>query len=488
MFKRLIMKYLYILTCVVVFISCNKKRESKFKKSVQKKNIVIYFDKRSYKKDTLFLNNGKSFSLKITPSLTYTKKYPYEKTNVSLNNINTVDTLIITTDKKIIFEHRYHYYYYSSYIFEAGDTIKFNYVNDAPYCLVLNKKKFINQFNFEVDHNLSNKIYKSNFQFYDENKKFRNEKQKKLYLDRLKNNRVKQLSYLDSLYKNNNFSKQYYSFLKRKINYQVNNLTNFSKLGKDSFDLKNDSLLSVSSYRHFLTYYCNQKFKPPIIKNGYKNMINSKVVFDSIKNSSIFSIKNKNYLLYHYLKDIANNFSIDDFNVYNNKFNKQVKDSVLKKQLNRKYMVDLLPLKNEAKKVYTINPKKEKQTLDSIIKKNKGKVIYIDFWASWCTPCRDAIKPSFELQKHYKNKDFIYIYLSIDKNYSEWENASKQEKLTFNNYNLLTINYPKAKFYKDLDLKTIPRYILYDKEGNLVHINAPGPKGKEIRNLIDKYL
>ena len=70
--------------------------------------------------------------------------------------------------------------------------------------------------------------------------------------------------------------------------------------------------------------------------------------------------------------------------------------------------------------------------------------------------------------------------------FEKWKIASEKEDLL--NNNLLTLNYPNAMFYKELQLKTIPRYLIYDKTGKLVHRNAPSPDSKEIRNELDKFL
>ena len=126
--------------------------------------------------------------------------------------------------------------------------------------------------------------------------------------------------------------------------------------------------------------------------------------------------------------------------------------------------------------------------LKDILSNNKGKVIYIDFWASWCAPCRDVMPDAKKLANQFLDKDVTFIYLSIDDNKSLWEKASIEEELDKVSTNFLVLNYGAANLFKELKLQTIPRYILFNKNGELVHQNASGPDSDEIRSLLNKYL
>jgi thiol-disulfide isomerase/thioredoxin len=132
---------------------------------------------------------------------------------------------------------------------------------------------------------------------------------------------------------------------------------------------------------------------------------------------------------------------------------------------------------------------KNKYDLKKLIKsKFKNKVVYIDFWASWCAPCMAEMPSSFELHEKYKKKDVVFLYISIDTDFEKWKMAINKVKLSTLENSFIAVNYPSASFYRELQLKTIPRYLIYDKTGKLVHRNAPSPDSKEIRNEIDKYL
>ncbi|WP_298424451.1 TlpA disulfide reductase family protein [uncultured Kordia sp.] len=138
--------------------------------------------------------------------------------------------------------------------------------------------------------------------------------------------------------------------------------------------------------------------------------------------------------------------------------------------------------------IHLVDIKEKAYQFDEFLKKNKGKLVYVDIWASWCAPCRAAMPDSKKLAEIYKEKDIVFTYLSIDRNKSHWKKAAETEGIKNHPASFLATNYPKATFYKELKVKTIPRYLLFDKNGKLVHENAPGPDSDEIRNLLDTYI
>lgn len=123
---------------------------------------------------------------------------------------------------------------------------------------------------------------------------------------------------------------------------------------------------------------------------------------------------------------------------------------------------------------------------NEMVKRHSGKLVYVDFWASWCAPCRKAFVTSRNLQEKYKNEDVVFAYVSIDKDYTAWKKASEAEGL-----NQIPDNYCVLKataILKDFKIKAIPRYMLYDRTGKLIMSNAPHPNSPEIRTLFNKYL
>ncbi len=111
----------------------------------------------------------------------------------------------------------------------------------------------------------------------------------------------------------------------------------------------------------------------------------------------------------------------------------------------------------------------------------KGKIVLIDFWASWCAPCRAANKKLVQLYSKYNKQNFEIIGISIDKNKKMWETALTKDKINFKK--LIDSKGFDAKSAAIFGVEQLPASFLFDKNGKLVAIN---PTESEIINLIKK--
>jgi len=112
----------------------------------------------------------------------------------------------------------------------------------------------------------------------------------------------------------------------------------------------------------------------------------------------------------------------------------------------------------------------------------KGKYVLIDFWASWCGPCREE-SPNVQKQYQlYKDKGFEVVSVSIDKKEDAWRKAVVEDNLK----GTLLLAKDSKKIMKDYVFSGIPYMVLLDKEGKVVALNLRGEalaeKLKEVFN------
>ena len=100
----------------------------------------------------------------------------------------------------------------------------------------------------------------------------------------------------------------------------------------------------------------------------------------------------------------------------------------------------------------------------------RGFYVYIDLWASWCVPCRKEIPHLQRLENELKNPLVKFVSISIDRTESDWKKAVKQLNLHGLQWLNADNSLPKA-----LNIRGIPFFLIYDKEGNLMQYDAPRP-------------
>ena len=108
----------------------------------------------------------------------------------------------------------------------------------------------------------------------------------------------------------------------------------------------------------------------------------------------------------------------------------------------------------------------------------KDKLVLIDFWASWCAPCRIANKKMVQLHATSSNKIEI-IGVSLDKDHSRWIAAIKKDKINYTQ--LIDPNGFDAKTAEIFGVEELPTTYLFNQDGVLIAIN---PSEEELHNLI----
>lgn len=117
----------------------------------------------------------------------------------------------------------------------------------------------------------------------------------------------------------------------------------------------------------------------------------------------------------------------------------------------------------------------------------RGKVVYLDFWASWCGPCMRELPAAKKIEEHFKGQDVVFVKVSIDEDTAAWKNAIAKREI--DGINVCEPGGWKAPTAVKYAVQGVPSYFLIDRKGKFVTDTTPRPsETEELMALIEKAL
>ena len=235
---------------------------------------------------------------------------------------------------------------------------------------------------------------------------------------------------------------------------KINNLNDQEKI-----ILKNNIL---AKYQEYLKKFINQNQQSPsiiMVLGEIQNPVEFMNELLLIKEVIINQFENQKYLT-----DINN--AIENAN-QQKKFLAQQKDRAIQELDQRKKLGIEIGARAPEIALSDVNGKIIK--LSSL----KGNVVLIDFWASWCRPCRAENPNVVKLYNKYKNKNFTIYSISLDQDRKKWIDAINQDQLSWPNH-VSELTGWKSTPGIQYGVSSIPKTFLIDKDGIIIGYDLRG--------------
>ncbi len=295
---------------------------------------------------------------------------------------------------------------------------------------------------------------------------------------------IKRQTFLDSFFNKNLISREFYLVAKNILKNSLLNDLQVLIWNKRELLIKNGVYDSITNkifkevkeapfYPYFIDFQVNR---------AAISMVMTKYLNYEITDSSNFSKRlkfiNKNYngiakdfMLTNTIRSaLHHSFPISDTQIqffFNNCATQGCKNIIR----------DILYNKSKLKKVTSSNALLYSDTntiadLSKVLINQNSEYIVLDFWASWCAPCREAMPASEKLRNDFKNRGIQFMYLSLDEDVSNWKLAHKFENLPDSSSFLILKNF-RSKIVLENKIAFIPRYILISRNGNIINEDLP---------------
>jgi thiol-disulfide isomerase/thioredoxin len=387
-----------------------------------------------------------------------------------------------------------------SYLLNIGDTLLISYINHrVPYAKILNREYNENELNY--DYMFMNHIHKSDsisaygtfsdpvlYANYESPIKDQIPLIKAIAEKTLRKEIKEELIYLDSLKKEQLISEEHYKYRKNNVlsiiyRSKTDSIPDNNIFSSDSLFTTYGSLSHFYFYRILLHRHINS-FRIPQNQRTKLTPSDEQLIFDNIINSNNYSNLIKRQVFKIIANEMKKKVSTKGFDKMLSDYQNITQDSLTYLTIKEQFGL-LIP---DSLEVSLENKEGKLSTLSEVINRHKGTYVYVDFWATWCIPCRALLPDNARLEKEYHDKNIVFVSLAFNDDEKKWKEFLSENSNLFGTENYIITNTKSSRIIEGWDIKAIPRYMLFDEKGNIAILDAPRPNTKEIRNVLNKLL
>jgi thiol-disulfide isomerase/thioredoxin len=256
---------------------------------------------------------------------------------------------------------------------------------------------------------------------------------------------------------------------------------------------KRNQDLSVSTYKFFLHEYT--RYTDQIIPLDSQKVYLAKAE-DNLENTVAYLLRYYSTVQKGFIKDVLISelyyrmLEGQEYPRLQNVFNiALIEDQILREEVSlkldyEKNLYESPPTYAEGTVFSKLDSKKD--CLKEIIENNPDKLLYIDFWAPWCSPCISELSNAEKLKEQVEGKDIEFIYLANRCDEKAWKKTVGEKQIEGRHYLLTDRQFEDMK--ETFGIRGIPHYALINKKGEIISANAPRPSSGKLLNLLSDHL
>lgn len=250
-------------------------------------------------------------------------------------------------------------------------------------------------------------------------------------------------------------------------------------LGKDYYDVFDNYTLNINQFSGAdsdLKFFVKHKLKTSSLK----------VIQQEVKGKFLQDI-----LICRFVANEMRKRGYKEYEKYENVLAKNIESDTLFSAITNYYIGIKKSIENTANNDNLNIDKSKYESVDKLLEqikeKHKGKVVYIDCWATWCAPCRKEMSISKVFHSKFDSKKVSFAYLCLDSGKKQWKNVIATDKIQGDHYFL--DNNQSQIIREKYKIEGIPFYIIIDQNGNIRYKgNEFRPSNKITETEINKLL